>query len=132
MKRFLTTVRVDARVVASTLAAVTPSGVGQLLCVRSARKGQGRVVLQRTEARLQALFSARTVQVLAWQPQGGSRVVDFYASNGYVPAATTRTRYYDDGETVFELVRLTKDLGPRTEHGPLDEGAWWPGLAPAF
>ena len=38
------------RVAASTLAAATPSGVGQLLCVRSARKGQGRVVLHGSSA----------------------------------------------------------------------------------
>jgi hypothetical protein len=49
------------------------------------------------------------VITLIWQPQS-ERITYFYEKNGYKPLPNKTIQYFDDGETIYELMPYEKNL----------------------
>ena len=47
-------------------------------------------------------------KLCAWEPTHSPHVVKFYEKNGYFLDKDAKIEYYDDGETIFDLVPMTK------------------------
>jgi len=73
------------------------------------KQGLGTHFLQRSEDKLKARFGVQVVSLLAWQPTGGSEVVDFFKKNGYEPLIKD-VGSYDDSVTIYDLHRLCKKI----------------------
>lgn len=75
------------------------------------QRGYGSFLLKQAEKQLFFECGVRVVTVVAWQPQGDSTRL-FYEKNGYTPMPTPvkHEQYYDDGETVYELLPYIKFL----------------------
>ena len=73
------------------------------------KQGFGTHFLQGSEDKLKANFGVQVVSLLAWQPTGGSEVVDFFKKNGYEPLFKGLGSY-DDSVTIYDLHRLRKKI----------------------
>lgn len=71
--------------------------------------GYGTHIIKETERNLKSSFSIRSVNLLAWQPSGGSEIIDFYKKNGYV-TTDNRIEIFDDYSQLFDLTRMHKEF----------------------
>jgi GNAT superfamily N-acetyltransferase len=67
--------------------------------------GYGSHILQKTERSLNNIFQIRSMNLLAWQPSGGSEVIDFYKKNGYF-LTDTPVEIFDNYSQLFDLIRM--------------------------
>ena len=52
----------------------------------------------------------RNFKLCAWDPIDKPHLVSFYNKNGYKIDATETTKYYDDGDQIFELIKMSKEI----------------------
>ena len=71
--------------------------------------GYGSHIIKETERNLKSSFSIRSVNLLAWQPSGGSEVIDFYKKHGF-DLTDSKTETFDDYSQLFDLTRMHKEF----------------------
>lgn len=71
--------------------------------------GYGSHIIRETEHNLKTIFPIQTINLLAWQPSGGSEVIDFYKNHGF-DLTDSKTETFDDYSQIFDLKRMHKDM----------------------
>ena len=56
------------------------------------------------------LFSIHTFKLCAWEPTDSPYLIDFYKKKGYKTGVSLSTDYYDDGDRIYELVKMSKEI----------------------
>lgn len=56
------------------------------------------------------LFSIHTFKLCAWEPTDSPYLIDFYKKRGYKTSVSLSTDYYDDGDRIYELVKMSKEI----------------------
>ena len=65
------------------------------------------------------LFSIHTFKLCAWEPTDSPYLIDFYKKRGYKTSVSSPDfiNYYDDGDRIYELVKMSKEIvvGPELD-----------------
>ena len=71
----------------------------------------GSSILKLTESYLNNTFGITKLSVVAWVPSNiHNNVSQFYNQNGYTPSLIYQSSIYDDGDIMYDIVPLVKNI----------------------
>jgi len=74
-------------------------------------KGYGSSLLEEIEKNVKMDYNIKNVNLLAFQTQGSTEVIDFFKKNGYNEINTNeKDNTYDDYDTIYDLIQFQKKV----------------------
>lgn len=56
------------------------------------------------------IFNKHSFNLCTWDPLDKPYLIPFYEKRGYKINSSNATRYYDDGDRIYELVKMSKEI----------------------
>jgi ribosomal protein S18 acetylase RimI-like enzyme len=112
MQRVVTTIATKSGLVARCITSAKGSTgyINSLVVSPEFRRERfGSILLNNAELCLQQQHKVNQIRLLAWQPQG-ENLTSFFEKNNYKIMGNTGNNHYDDGEYIFELVQMYKNV----------------------